>query len=250
MEVHTVSEEARSAIEGRRWFHSFEVLPGLWTPGRSSRIDTRHVLSDLHGLPQDMTGMRALDIGTLDGPYAFELEKRGADAVGLDIQSPDRMGFNTAKKVRNSKVQHVQGNVYDLSTLFPSESFDIVLFFGVWYHLKNPVRAFEQINLVLKTGGTLAAEGECLLNYMEFNDSALQVDTLSKSDIPLSIFYPNGVKNDVSSWYVPNPACVKAWTEATSFNVIQTTFEDHPPHQRMRISAIKSGSVRVDNPVW
>lgn len=90
----------------------------------------------------------------------------------------------------------------------------------------------------------------CLLNQMEFSDAEINIEALSKSDIPLSIFYPNGVKGDVHSWYVPNPACVKAWAKATSFNVSDFKFENHPPHQRMRITARKTGGVRVDNPVW
>jgi hypothetical protein len=76
------------------------------------------------------------------------------------------------------------------------------------------------------------------------------VKALAKSEIPLSIFHPNGYKGDKYSWYVPNPACVRAWLEATGFSVTKEMFEDSAPHQRMRVTAKKLGGFRVDNPVW
>ena len=36
-------------------------------------------------LPRDLRGRRALDIGTFDGFWAFELERRGAEVVAIDL---------------------------------------------------------------------------------------------------------------------------------------------------------------------
>jgi hypothetical protein len=54
------------------WYHSIELAPGLVTPGH---IDLRPVARRV--LPERMEG-RALDVGTFDGFWAFELERRGA----------------------------------------------------------------------------------------------------------------------------------------------------------------------------
>jgi tRNA (mo5U34)-methyltransferase len=62
-------------------------------------------------------------------------------------------------------VEYVQGSVYELTALLENR-YDIVLFFGVWYHLKNPVRAFEEIAAILKESGMLYAEGEALFDYV------------------------------------------------------------------------------------
>jgi tRNA (mo5U34)-methyltransferase len=83
---------------------------------------------------------RVLEIGTFDGAIAFECETRGAKLTGLDIQDPSKTGFNVAKEIRQSRVDYVQGSVYDLAALF-TEKFDYVFFLGVFYHLKNPVLA-------------------------------------------------------------------------------------------------------------
>jgi hypothetical protein len=37
-------------------------------------------------LPADLTGRRALDVGSFDGFSAFELERRGADVVAIDVE--------------------------------------------------------------------------------------------------------------------------------------------------------------------
>jgi hypothetical protein len=38
-----------------------------------------------YGLPDDLRGRRAIDVGTADGFWAVERERRGADVTALDI---------------------------------------------------------------------------------------------------------------------------------------------------------------------
>lgn len=242
-------------IAEAHWYHSFEVLPGIITPGQHF-IDARKIINDRYALPQDLAGMSVLDIGALDGPYSFELERRGATVTALDIQHPDHTGFNTAKRVRQSKVQYVQGNVYDLSTLL-DQKFDIVLFFGVWYHLKNPIAAFDQLNIVIKDTGLLLLEGECFINYAELPQGTAfsksrQIKDMANSDLPLSLFYSGAYKKDNWCWYIPNLACIKEWLTASGFELTNHGFINKRPHQRLYGTAQKAKHpvVTVDNPVW
>ncbi len=242
-------------IAQANWYHSFEVLPGIITPGRHF-IDARKIIDDRYALPLDLTGMTALDIGALDGPYSFELERRGATVTALDIQHPDRTGFNTAKRVRQSEVRYIQGTVYELSTLL-DQKFDIVMFFGVWYHLKNPVAAFDQLSGVVKDSGLLLLEGECFVNYAELPDGTefLESDLIEaivNAKLPISLFYSGAYKKDKWSWYIPNLACLKEWLTASGFELINYGFWDDHPHQRLYGTARKTKhpDVTVDNPVW
>jgi 2-polyprenyl-3-methyl-5-hydroxy-6-metoxy-1,4-benzoquinol methylase len=245
----------KEQIAQANWYHSFEVLPGIITPGQHF-IDARKIINDRYVLPQDLTGMVALDIGALDGPYSFELERRGATVTALDIQDPDHTGFNTAKHVRQSKVQYVQGNVYELSTLL-DQKFDIVMFFGVWYHLKNPVAAFDQLSGIVKDTGMLLLEGECFVNYAELPDGRASSDyklikSMANSNLPISLFYSGTYKKDKWSWYIPNLACIKEWLTASGFELINHGFINKYPHQRLYGTArkAKNPTVTVDNPVW
>lgn len=77
--------DLRAAIAANPvWYHSIELAPGLVTPGH---IDLRPVARRV--LPERMEG-RALDIGTFDGFWAFELERRGAQVMAIDAETVDQ----------------------------------------------------------------------------------------------------------------------------------------------------------------
>ncbi len=65
------------------WYHTQELAPGLVTPGM---FDLRPYV-DRYGLPESIAGMRVLDVGTFEGFWAFEMERRGAEVVALDIDA-------------------------------------------------------------------------------------------------------------------------------------------------------------------
>src|SRR2546429_2689780 len=72
-------------VKDEEWYHTLALAPGLVTPGW---FDTRQVVSELP-IPTSLTGARCLDIGTFDGFWAFEMERRGATEVtGIDILEP------------------------------------------------------------------------------------------------------------------------------------------------------------------
>lgn len=250
-------EEALRLVNSQHWKHTFELIPGVVTPGDWGLTNSGNLLDTVYGVPKDLTGMRALDIGALDGVHSFELERRGASVIALDIQSPDVTGFNIAKKIIGSKIEYIQGSVYELTSLL-QDKYDIILFFGVWYHLKNPVRAFEEVANILKNTGTLYAEGEALMDYVEVNGQPGTGHTgsfakqMGEAELPISIYYPNKYKGDLWSWYVPNRACVAAWLETCGMKMLSHSWWHDHPHQRLQIVAKKDSGIitTVDNPVW
>ena len=251
-------DEAEQLVRSHKhWKHSFEIIPGVVTPGDWGFTNSANQLDEIYRVPRDLRGLRALDIGALDGVHSFELERRGAQVTAIDIQSPDVTGFNIAKKIIDSKVEYIQGSVYELKTLL-RDKYDIVLFFGVWYHLKNPVRAFDEVAAVMKSEGTLYAEGEALLDYVEVDgqpaigDMRDFAEKMACSEIPISIYYPKKMKGDLWSWYVPNLACVNAWLQTCGLEMVAYSWWHDHPHQRLQITARKdhSAGAMVDNPVW
>ena len=122
-----------AAIADRFWYHSIEVAPGVVTPGW---MDTRRVAQDI-GLPDSLAGKRCLDIGTFDGFWAYEMERRGAAEVhaidilepsgwdwpasapeeaisGLGAQKDQGVGFDIAHEALGSSVIRHERSVYDL----------------------------------------------------------------------------------------------------------------------------------------
>src|SRR5688572_1403690 len=72
-------------VDARRsWYHTIDLPDGSCTPGWFDTRDApRHV-----PWPTAVAGGRCLDVGTFDGFWAFELERRGADVVAIDIDDP------------------------------------------------------------------------------------------------------------------------------------------------------------------
>jgi len=140
------------------WYHTLELGEGCVTEGM---FDLRSLV-DRYGLPERMEGMRALDVGTWDGFWAFEMERRGAEVVALDLDddraldypanrrpqtfpdAPRSSGFHLAKEALGSSVERVDRSIYDA---LPEDlgTFDLVFCGSVVIHLRDQVLALERI---------------------------------------------------------------------------------------------------------
>lgn len=146
------------------WYHTIELGNGLVSRGSN---DHRTVVNR-YGIPKSLAGMTALDVGTFDGFWAFELERRGADRVtALDVASigdfdwlPNwkallgpaasrTSNFQLAHAMRGSRVEYKICNVYDLSPETVG-TFDIVFCGDLLLHLMNPLRALVNMRSVAK----------------------------------------------------------------------------------------------------
>jgi tRNA (mo5U34)-methyltransferase len=139
------------------WYHSVELGPGLVTDGV---VDLRPYV-ELSQLPERMEGLRVLDVGTWDGFWAFEMERRGAEVVAIDIDRDEDLdwpanrprgeqegrrgqGFELAKETLGSAVVRHELSVYD-ATPDRLGTFDLVFCGSVLIHLRDPVLAIERI---------------------------------------------------------------------------------------------------------
>lgn len=118
-------------------------------------------------IPQDLTGLSVLDIGAWHGYFSFECERRGADRVlAVDSFAWDHFGmdeFLAAHERLGSRVEHRRLDVHELDVDEVGQ-FDLVLFLGVFYHLRNPVAALERIARV--TRRLLVCETHVLLPFI------------------------------------------------------------------------------------
>jgi tRNA (mo5U34)-methyltransferase len=211
-------EEKLERIKSRQWYHSIEIEPGVVTPGAHPLGELRQVLEHLK-LPASLEGLSVLDIGAWDGFFSFEAERRGAERiVAYDLTPEDYFGFATAKELLGSKVDYVQGSVYELRREAVG-TFDIVLCAGVLYHLRYPLLALDRIHDVCD--GYMLLETHCLDNCVLLDDG--QATTLERIDprlsrIPLYRFYPaNELNGDYSNWFSPNRCAIEGGLRTAGF---------------------------------
>ena len=136
--------DAARTFGGIHWYHDWEVFKGVRTPGRRSV----GLVSAKAEIPHDLAGKRVLDIGAWHGCFSFECERRGAsEVVAYSLENPEVTGFTRLKDLLGSRVKYVQGSVYGLT---PEElgEFDLILFFGVLYHLRYPLLGIDRIRTV------------------------------------------------------------------------------------------------------
>jgi tRNA (mo5U34)-methyltransferase len=202
------------------WYHQIEVRPGIVTPGVN---DTRTVLAHLD-LPDDCRGLRALDLGTRDGLFAFELARRGAEVVAIDYMPKERTGFPVASELLGIDITYRQENIYNLD---PDRdgTFDIVLFLGLLYHLPDPMRALRIARRLCR--GRLHLETQVLDNALLLADGtfiSLASAAPAVADLPIAQFYPGAALNgDPTNYWVPNMACLRGMLSENNFQVTSET---------------------------
>jgi tRNA (mo5U34)-methyltransferase len=181
--------EAAEQVRQRSWYHTMDLGDGIVTEGW---FDLRpHVAQ--YGLPERMDGMRVLDIGTWDGFWAFEMERRGAEVVALDVDEeseydwPPRRrpeawtpidrgaGFRLAKEIQNSNVERVSCNIYEAS---PDRlgTFDLVFCGAVLIHLRDQLLALERLASVCHGRFIIAEEYDRLAGLVPFPVSRYHAD--------------------------------------------------------------------------
>jgi tRNA (mo5U34)-methyltransferase len=207
-------EDIKARIDTRPWYHIIEVSPGVTTPGR---YDPRPVL-DTMGFPESLAGKSVLDIGTCDGFFAFEAERRGAARVlATDRHPADHLGFAVARDLLGSKVEYAIASVYDLT---PERfgTFDVVLFPGVLYHLRHPLLAIDRIHGVCREYAFV--ESHVLDGAFLDDGSWTPLAELHPALAPSAImqFYPGSELNDdASNWFAPTVRCIELMLSTSGF---------------------------------
>ena len=182
------------------WWHVIGLPDGSVTPGA---WDLREVSQQLPW--PDVAGKRCLDVGTADGFWAFELERRGAAYVlATDAPSPfqarSRERFEHARELLGSAVEYEARDVFRLEG-----EWDVVVMGYVLQMLRDPIGALEHLRSVCR--------GHLLL-----------LETIS---LPLELL-PSPVarldaRHDGREWFVFNRRGLRKATELAGWEVEEQT---------------------------
>src|SRR5579863_8757881 len=200
--------------EIKGWWHSFELPNGESLEGVSSlKIQKERI--EAFNIPADLKGKRVLDIGTWDGWFAFEMERRGADVMAVDCWDNPR--FREMHKALDSHVDYRRFDMYELT---PERigKFDIVLFMGVLYHLKHPLLALERV-CALTTG--FAAVESFILRDEHRPDAQVSQRTF------MEFYETDELGGQTDNWCGPSLPCLSALCRTAGFARVelQNVFE-------------------------
>jgi tRNA (mo5U34)-methyltransferase len=201
------------------WYHKIELAPGVVTPG----FDWEHLWEPTLAYHRrtEFRGKRVLEIGCWDAYWSFETEKLGATDVWAtdDVTQRDK-GIETVSTGRGTRVIaptvpfaieclnsriHYRGDVsvYDVDEVF-KDPFDVIIFYGVLYHLRYPMLGLAKLRQVLRTGGLLLVETAALVDKEE----------------PVMLWgRRNTYPDDVTTWNVPSLSCLAFLLESSLFEI-------------------------------
>ncbi len=230
-------QAALEAVEAyHNWYHRIELAPGIVTPGTN---DSGRVLEMLD-LPESLAGKRVLDLGTRDGFFAFEAERRGAEVIAVDYMPAEATGFALAARILSSNVTYVQENIYNCGRERFGE-FDVIFMLGLLYHLRDPLGALDVVREL--AGGRVYVETYVCDDQIFLADgskTALASVDARLTDTPIMAFLSGMALNaDPTNFWAPNTACVAAMLHEADFSVASV--------KRVENRALLAADIRRDD---
>lgn len=219
----TPEEIRQRAADLGDWFHNIDL--------RGVKTAPSHFLGDYpavkwrqfaDALPADLRGMTALDIGCNAGFYSIEMKRRGADrVVAIDSDPRYLAQAKLASEVTGAAVELRQLSVYDVAAL--GERFDLVLFMGVFYHLRHPLLALDLLHehvvgdtLVFQSMLRGSDEVAPLADDYAFSETA----PFDDSRFPRLYFVERKYAEDPTNWWIPNRSAAEALLRSAGFAIV------------------------------
>lgn len=205
------------------WFHNLHLPGGVQT-------NPCHRFGDFPAfkwraiapyLPADLTGRRVLDIGCNGGFYSLALAERNADVTAIDVDPKYLRQARWARDLlgrRNIEIE--QRSVYDVDRL--QGRYDIVLFMGVFYHLRYPLLALDLVARLrpeLMVFQTLTFGSDEVPCGPQPDVDFESRDRLDARDWPKLAFLESGFAGDPTNWWAANPPAVEALLRSSGFAV-------------------------------
>ncbi len=233
----TSPDQVQAQADALFWYHSIDLGDGVVTKGASAQDKGAEILPDI-------TGRSVLDIGAWDGKYSFQAEQAGAARVvaldhyawGVDFEArgaywadciregvfpdqsrdetdfwlpdlPGRRSFEFAAATLGSKVEPV---VADFQTCDLDEIgvYDVVLYLGVLYHMKEPLTCLERVRAVTKEVAVIESEAMHL--------QGLDHEALLQFHAGMSL----GI--DFGNWYVTTIEALRNMCLVAGFSEVRT----------------------------
>lgn len=211
------NDTLRRRVAEHSWYHSIDLGEGVVTPGGTQYepvwANIRETRREI-----DYAGKTVLDLGSMEGMWAFEAERLGAETVVATdcyfeedgpLGNPMERFLLCREALSSEVIPYYNVSPYRLLErldLFLHERrrgrpsaerrFDIVQHLGLLYHLRDPLLSLSQSRSVMNPGGLLL------------------VETVVVADDPASYMLFNGVPPDrgriyqsATTWWAPTISC-------------------------------------------
>ena len=204
------------------WFHNLDLNGVKTAPnhflGDFPNIKWRYISPQI---PADLKGATVLDIGCNGGFYCLQMKQRGADRVlGIDVDDRYLNQARFAAEQMNLRIDFQKLSVYDVDKI--AGQFDLVLFMGVFYHLRYPLYALDKI--IQKVRGRMVFQtmirGSEDPKHWESNYHFWNKDIFSQHDFPCMYFIENKYADDPTNWWLPNASAAEGMLRSSGLEIV------------------------------
>ncbi len=224
------------------WWHSIDLGHDIVTPGVKTVEALESNLLAMQLPP--LAGKSVLDIGAWDGYFSFAAEHMGARRVvaldhyvwSMDLiaqvqhfhechaqgrkppqweevpsvwrpdELPGKRGFDTVHRALGSQVEsHVED--FMIADLDQLGTFDVVMYLGVLYHMKDPLRALERLAKVTSEVAVIETAAYAVPGFEHQS---------------MCEFYASDELNaDSTNWWAPNLTALTGLCQAAGFDRVK-----------------------------
>ena len=230
------------------WFHNIDLLGVPTAPdhflGDFPNVKWQNVSG---ALPEDLTGAEVLDIGCNGGFYSIEMKRRGARRVlGIDVDDRYLNQARFAARTLGLEIELEKRSVYEVGSI--AGQFDYVFFMGVFYHLRYPVFALDQVVKKIRPEGRLVFQsmlrGSTEVKEWQENYRFWQTEQFADPAYPSMYFVEHSYSNDQTNWWIPNRAAAEAVLRSSGLEILE-----HPEEETwicMPRTVIRGGEYVLD----
>jgi tRNA (mo5U34)-methyltransferase len=244
MDIGELSRDLGRHVERLRAARASVPDPPAWYL-YETLSNVSHLDALLEGTYRDLGqlagGRPVADIGAADGDLAFTLEAAAGWTVDIiDTAKSNMNGLEGARRLRAALGSQVSIHDIDLDSQFrlPRESYGLVIFLGILYHLQNPFYALHQL---------AAASEYCLMSTRVARFAG--PERTSIADLPIGYLVgPAELNDDASNYWIFSPAGVErivsraGWDIISGINVgaVETSTPDSLEHDERMFVLLRS----------
>jgi tRNA (mo5U34)-methyltransferase len=172
-------------------------------------------------LPEGFQGASVLDVGTNAGYFCIQAKLKGAGrVVGVDFDDRYLKQAEACRAIWKLDIDYRQADIDQLQLHTLGQRFDVVLFTGILYHLKNPLGVLEQVaglcNDAIVVETEVISPAHRNIVHVRQGPFGRTVVTPCTSGF-MKFIEKDELNGDSSNWWVPDEACVLGMLRTAGF---------------------------------
>lgn len=226
------------------WYHRIYLGNGIYTMPATFPDQVWALIKP--AFPADLQGASMLDVGCNAGFFSILAKLRGAGRI-LGIESVDFFHAQ-AEYIRDIWQMDIEYRLMDAHDIrLIDETFDLVMFAGILYHLKNPLQVLEDIGR--RCHDAIVVETEVIpedpRNVVIARVGGRGQAKLAPTTKGIMKFYErNELNDDDSNWWAPDTECLLGMLRVAGFKYFSRPIYHMPG--RILLIATKREQSRLD----